>query len=319
MGQGQPLLRAALGDSVQTMTTPDFVTFYMEPELCQSAQSGKHNFIGKLANVVSRAGLEVQYVPFGSEGQRVGTEWSLSHIKSPSSERGLCFRRVYHYPFWQIEQSAERWSWDVAQAAFEPNSSDATEAERFYRFWQNRLFGDAPENAKKNGFIYVPLQGKLLDHRPFQICSPIEMVKHCLAQTDCPVIATLHPSERYSSLEIQALDALKKTHARLTVQIGGMNDLILGCDYIVTQNSSVAFNGYLFGKSALLFRKTDFHHIAVQADLDDLATGFAAVKRAEPDYPAYVHWYWQQNSINAGRPEAEERIAARLKRFGWPV
>ena len=301
------------------MTTPDFVTFYMEPELCQSAQAGQHNFIGKLANVVSRAGLEVQYVPFGSEGQRGRTEWSLNHIKSPSNERGLCFRRVYHYPFWQIEQSAERWSWDVAQTAFEPDSSDAAEAERFYKFWQSRLFGDAPKNTKKDGFVYVPLQGKLLDHRPFQTCSPIEMVKHCLAQTECPVIATLHPNERYSTLEVQALEVLEKSHARLTVQIGGMNDLILGCDYIVTQNSSVAFSGYLFGKPALLFRKTDFHHISVQADLDDLAIGFAAVKRTEPDYAAYVHWYWQKNSINAGRPEAEERIAARLRRFGWPV
>jgi hypothetical protein len=319
MGQGQPLLRAALGDSVQTMTTPDFVTFYMEPELCQSAQAGKHNFIGKLANVVSRAGLEVQYVPFGSEGQRGGTEWSLNHIKSPLNERGLCFRRVYHYPFWQIEQSAERWSWDVAQTAFEPDSSDAAEAERFYKFWQSRLFGGAPKNTKKDGFVYVPLQGKLLDHRPFQICSPIEMVKHCLAQTECPVIATLHPSESYSASETQALEALEKSHARLTVQIGSMSDLILGCDYIVTQNSSVAFNGYLFGKPALLFRKTDFHHIAVQANLDDLAASFAEVKHTEPDYVAYLHWYWQKNSINAGRPEAEERIAARLRRFGWPV
>ncbi|WP_335750773.1 hypothetical protein [Sulfitobacter sp.] len=319
MGQGQPLLRAALGDSVQTMTTPDFVTFYMEPELCQSAQAGKHNFIGKLANVVSRAGLEVQYVPFGSEGQRGGTEWSLNHIKSPLNERGLCFRRVYHYPFWQIEQSAERWSWDVAQTAFEPDSSDAAKAERFYKFWQSRLFGGAPKNTKKDGFVYVPLQGKLLDHRPFQICSPIEMVKHCLAQTECPVIATLHPSESYSASETQALEALEKSHARLTVQIGSMSDLILGCDYIVTQNSSVAFNGYLFGKPALLFRKTDFHHIAVQANLDDLAASFAEVKHTEPDYVAYLHWYWQKNSINAGRPEAEERIAARLRRFGWPV
>ena len=45
----------------------------------------------------------------------------MSHIKMPLDKRGLCFRRAYHYPFWQIEQTAERWSWDVAQAAFEPD------------------------------------------------------------------------------------------------------------------------------------------------------------------------------------------------------
>jgi hypothetical protein len=87
----------------------------------------------------------------------------------------------------------------------------------------------------------------------------------------------------------------------------------------VTQNSSVAFNGYFFGKLSLLFRKTDFHHIATQANLENLAEGFAAVQEIEPDYAAYIHWFWQKNSINAGRPEAEEMIARRLKRFGWPV
>lgn len=319
MGQGQLLLHPALGGSVRTMKATNFVTFYMEPDLCKSAQLGKHNFIGKLVGVMSRAGLEVQYLPFGQRSERKGIEWSMSHIKSPPDARGLCFRRAYQYPFWQIEQSEERWSWDIAQAAFEPVKSDAKEAERFYRFWQNRLFGDAPESARKSGFVYIPLQGMLLDHRPFQLCSPIQMVEHCLAQTDLPVIAGLHPNEHYSRPETRALDALEKVHDRLTVKVGGMNELLLGCDYVVTQNSSAAFNGYFFGKPALLFRKTDFHHIAVQADIADLAAGFSTVQTSRPDYAAYLHWFWQKNCINAGRPEAEERIAERLKRFCWPI
>jgi UDP-N-acetylglucosamine 2-epimerase len=147
----------------------------------------------------------------------------------------------------------------------------------------------------------------------------MEMVEHCLAHTSCQVIATLHPNEHYEKAEIAALERLAKMHQRLTVQSGGMVELLTACDYIVTQNSSVAFNGYFFGKPALLFRKAEFYHIAVQADMDELAQGFAAVAQAEPDYAAYTHWFWQKNSINAGRPEAEDMITARLKRFGWPV
>ena len=301
------------------MKSPETVTFYMEPELRQSAQSGKHNFIGKLADVMTRAGMDVQYAPFGPRGALEGPGWSMSHIKTPPNARGLCFRRAYHYPFWQIEQSAERWAWDVAQAPFVPDPYEATEASRFYSFWQNRLFGDAPQQATCDGVVYVPLQGKLLDHRPFQICSPIEMVAHCLTHTSGKVIAALHPGERYDMAELAALAALEGAHKRLTVQTGGMADLLAHCDYVVTQNSSVAFNGYFFGKPALLFRKADFHHIAIQADLADLAAGFDAVQRAAPDYAAYIHWFWQKNSINAGRPEADEMIAQRLKRFGWPV
>ena len=145
------------------------------------------------------------------------------------------------------------------------------------------------------------------------------MVEHCLAQTDMQVVATLHPNEHYENAEIVALEKLEKAHDRLTVQTGGMEDLLVGCDFIVTQNSSVAFNGYFFGKPSLLFRKADFHHIAVQAEIDDLAAGFAEVQQIRPDYAAYIHWFWQRNSINAGRLEATDMIAARLKRFGWPI
>ena len=84
----------------------------------------------------------------------------------------------------------------------------------------------------------------------------------------------------------------------------------------MTQNSSVAFNGYLFGKPALLFRKADFHHIAVQAGLDNLAAGFAELKRTEPDYAAYLYWYWQDESASTlAGPKQKEPIAARLKTF----
>lgn len=137
--------------------------------------------------------------------------------------------------------------------------------------------------------------------------------------TDQPVIATLHPNERYENAEIAALKKLEQAYDRLTVQTGGMEELLVGCDFIVTQNSSVAFNAYFFRKPSLLFRKTDFHHIAVQADINNLAAGFSKVQQIAPDYAAYIHWFWQRNSINAGRPEAEKKIAARLKRFGWPV
>jgi hypothetical protein len=301
------------------MSDRETVTFFMEPELCDSAQAGKHNFIAKVAAVLARAGMDAQYQPFGLRGAPQGKGYSLSHIKTPPDARGLCFRRVYHYPFWQIEQSAERWSWDVAQSEFAPDAAEAQEAARFYRFWQNRLFGDAPQRSAKGGFVYVPLQGKLSDHRPFQICSPLEMIEHCLAQSPLDVLATLHPHEQYGKAEIAALTKLEKTHGRLTIRTGGMEDLLADCAYVVTQNSSVAFNGYFFGKPALLFRRTDFHHIAVQADLADLAAGFDDVGQNAPDYAAYIHWFWQKNSINAGRPEAEALIARRLNRLGWPV
>ena len=306
-------------DSVGQMANQQTVRFYLEPPLRESAVAGAHNFIGLMAKVCAAAGLAPQYCDIADAGLANGG-YALTHMKPPESPNGLVFRRVYQYPFWQIDQTAARWDWDTAQAKFDPSQIDLAEAARFFAFWQERLYGAAPKATKQAGYIYVPLQGRLSEHRSFQTCSPLQMLEHCIAHEPLrQVIATLHPNEHYSAAEFAALERLERQHARLTVTVGDMVQHLQNCDYVVTQNSSAAFAGFFFQKPALLFAKIDFHHIAVRADMADLAESFAQVTRNTPDYGQYIWWFWQDQSINAGRVDAEAKIAARLRRFGWPI
>ncbi|MEX3316159.1 hypothetical protein [Sulfitobacter sp. PS-8MA] len=294
------------------------VDIYLEAPLRESAEAGAHNFIAKMTQALENARFRVAYRDIDGPVQDRGA-LSLSHMAPAPTARGLLFRRCYHYPFWQIEARPERWLWDVAQAQFDPAQVQAKAAAQFYRFWQKRLFGDAPRQARHDGPIYVALQGRLLQRRSFQTCSPIEMLAHTLGHGGKPVVAALHPKEDYSAPELAALERLAARHPALQLTTGGMEQHLASCAYMVTMNSAAAFSGYFFGKPALFFGEIDFHHIGVKADLSDLAGSFAAVAEARPDYAAYLYWFWQENCINAGRPEAEERIAARLRRFGWPV
>lgn len=304
--------------SVAHMTHRPTVTFYSEPGLRDSAAAGQHNFIAKVAAVLEQSGFEPQYEVFGPIGTLPGQGRTLSHMKQPPDADGLVFRRVYHYPFWQIERQAMRGDWDVAHATFDPAQVDAEKAGKFYRFWQQRLFGDLPRDAARDGFVYVPLQGRLLSHRSFQRCSPLEMIGQTLRhETQRDVIATLHPKETYTQEELASLDALQSRHPRLRIERGGMTDLLGRCEYIVTQNSGVAFDGMLFGKPAMLFADVDFHHIAIKAQMDDLGAGFAEAAQHQPPFATYLYWFWQERCINAGRPEASDQIADRLRRFGW--
>ncbi len=300
------------------MATGKPLIFYLEEPLRSSAAAGQHNFINQMVTVVSRAGFTPRFDTLPISG--VPTEGhSLSHMVEPPNKNGLLFRRVYQYPFWQIEAVAERWRWDVARAAFDPQDASA-DAARFYRFWQKRLFGDAPQTASREGFILVPLQGHLSRQRSFQTCSPLEMIKHCLVHNPGQsVIATLHPKESYSADDLAGLDALVREFPELTVTRGRMEAYLRTCDFVVTQNSGVAFSGFFFGKPALLFGKIDFHHITIRADPDALGESFARVRAHAPDYDKYIWWFWQDQSINAGRADAEQKIAARLARFGWPI
>lgn len=296
------------------------VRFHLDPELLASTAEGRHNFLNQIKTVCEAAGMQVELVR-NVEGSRRAVAgqggYDLFHMDPPTHDRALTVRRVYHYPFWAIEPHAERWRWRVAQADF-PGAADRKEADRFADFWRKRLFADAV--ATRTGHVYVPLQGRLEDHRTFQHCSPVDMIRTVLARdTRRNVVATLHPSEEYSQAQLSALEQLEWSEPRLTVETGGMARHLAGCDYVVTENSSAAFNGFFFGKPCILFARIDFHHIALNVMEIGEEEAFARVMRHRPDFAGYIHWFWQVMSINAGRPEAPAKIAEALRRGGWPV
>ncbi len=319
MRQGQVLPVRQLALSVAGMTTSHKVRFYLPEGLRQSAEAGDHNFLNKVSDVLRAADFEVLFEPpHLADPRRTG--YSLFHMERPFTRNSVTVRRNYYYPFWQIERTQERWNWDVAKARFDPEGIDPEEATRFYRFWQKRLYDEPLHNLGHDGFVYVPLQGKLLEKRSFQQCSPVEMIGHTLAQEpNRKVIAALHPKETYSEEEFAVLERLEAEYSQLELWMGDMEALLARCDYIVTQNSSVAFAGYFFGKPSVLFGLIDFHHIAANVELLGVAEAFKTARSSAPDYALYVWWFLQKMSINAGRPEAEERIRARLLALGWPV
>lgn len=321
--KGSLLSRSAGFTSVGRMSGQRILRFYLEDGLRQSAAAGQHNFINKIANVVQDAGYRVEY-RHNSTAERLKSAerrgYSMFHMDAPQHARALTIRRVYHYPFWAIEPSAKRWEWRVARTEFPAQDVSRKAAERFYCFWRDRLFGTAPDHTSRKGFVYVPLQGLVLDHRSFQTCSPLDMLRAVLQhEPQRPIVATLHPKETYTPADLSALEQLQQDHPRLSLRTGEMVTMLQTCDYVVTQNSSVAFDGFFFGKPAVLFGQIDFHHIAANvADLGP-AAAIRQAPRMAPDYAGYMQWFWQVMSINAGRAQAEQQIRAALLRAGWPM
>ena len=305
--------------SVGGMSNDRLIRFYLPDGLRQSAEAGEHNFLNKIASVLAGAGFKAEYLdPDMADPKASG--YSLFHMEEPFAQRSVTIRRAYYYPFWQIERTNERWNWDVARAVFDPGTVDRKTAEQFYGFWQKRLFKEPLKSLGREGFIYVPLQGRLTQARSFQTCSPLEMIQHTLEQdTERRVIAALHPKEIYTEEDFAALEKLDAAQDRLELRMGEMEALLPRCDYVVTENSSVGFAGFFFGKPCITFASIDFHHISADVGRLGVADAFAAVHDMAPDYAGYVWWFLQKMSINAGRPKAEENIRARLSALGWPV
>lgn len=303
------------------MRNARIVRFYLHKTLKERAETGNHNFINKFCAVLEREGFKVKFHNDGLEEQmksRVRPGYSVFLMSEPTDSRGVSMRLNYFYPFWNIEQSGKRWEWPVAKARFDAGEVPVEEAQRFARFWRKRLFEGAAEETTREGLVYVPLQGRLLTHRSFQACSPIRMIEHVLEQDrEREVVATLHPKEIYGDEEIAALEALEARHDRLTVSREGMVPLLQRCDYVVTQNSAVALSGYFFHKPAVLFGRINFHHIAANVHELGVAGAMAEVVGLAPQYDAYLWWFLQHMSINAGHDEAEGKIRDALVRAGW--
>lgn len=296
--------------------------FLLDDGLCQSLSAGRHNFLGKVRGVLEASGFVTEVRKDSVVEQmsaRAGGAWTIMHMAPVLDDRSVTMRRVYHYPFWAIEQTHERWGWQVARTAFDPDNVPRRRAERFFDFWGKRLFKGAASEARRDGFVYVPLQGRLRVARRFQSCSPISMLRAVCEGTDRPVRATLHPNEVYDAQDKAAIHALLSEFPHLEITQEPMTALLAGCDVVVCENSSVAFKGYFFGKPAILFAQSDFHHIALHGDARTCAETLTKAALHTPDYAGYVHWFWQRMSVNAGREEAADKIRARLERAGWPM
>lgn len=304
------------------MSEARIVRFYLDPEMRDSAEAGQHNFINRIVGVLKAAGFGVEFLQ-NSNFERMASAgregYTLFHMEDPFHDRALTMRRNYYYPFWQIERSAKRWEWEVAKTPFDAGVVPSKEAKRFATFWRKRLFSDLPKPSQQ-GYVYVPLQGRLLQHRSFQTCSPIQMIEEVLLHDPMrSVVATLHPKEVYTEEDLQVLENLTENHPRLSIEMGNMEGLLPGCDYVVSQNSGVVMAGYFLHKPAVLFGQIDFHHIAANVTQLGPQKAIELAPTLTPDYDAYLWWFLQHMSINAGRPEAEDKIAAALRRGGWPV
>ncbi|WP_136443203.1 hypothetical protein [Pacificoceanicola onchidii] len=302
------------------MAEPRIARLYLYPDLRRRVEAGRRGFLTSLVDLLRGDGWEVYLrndTPEELHEARTRSGYSLVRMITPPNRRGLTFRRTYFAPFWHIERVAERWDWPVAKTPFDPKTVQPHKALRFLNTMRHRHFHGA--RLSRDGFALVPLQGRLLERRSFQSCSPIQMLQTLLEhEPSRQVHATLHPKERYTPQEIGALDRLAAS-PRFSYGTGETDRLLPACDYVATMNSATALHGYFLEKPAVLFGKIDFHHIASNVSELGAAEAISRAAQQTPDYAAYLWWFFRDMAIDDSRPDAPARIQAALKAGGWPV
>ena len=290
---------------------------YLHSPLREAAEAGSVNLFRRMAGALPGWQLRFHSDTEAERFKAPDRGYGLFHMQPPNGPRILCLRKTYIAPFWRIEAMTERWLFDVARARFAPEEIPEPEAQDFARRWQAKILG--PGTPTRGGYLLVPLQGRIGEHRSFQAQSPLDMLETVLDRTAQPVVATLHPKEDYSPRELAALDRLAQRFPRFRLVSTPTPGLLLGCDAVITQNSSVALHGYFADKPAVLFAGSDFHHIAGSVPRDGLDAAFAALTAPPPDFARYLCWFFRRHAINGGAPECEQQIAARFLRHGWAL
>lgn len=304
------------------MKQAKILRIYLNEKTLKRARDGKIGFINQVLGAVQSQGFRAE-LRLDTDEQRLKSAhrngYSLFRMEDPFHNRAMTFRQVYLPQFWQIETTAKRWEWLVAKSEFKPQDVPKGDAAWFANYWRNILFKDTPD-IKNDGFVFIPLQGRLLQQRSFQSASPIQMIKSTLQYSDDhQIIASLHPHETYLPDEIAALDLLAKQNNRFSWVKSGSDGLLAACDYVVTQNSGLAFKGFFLKKPVLLFGRIDFHHIAAKTWEHGVEGSFDLVTRMQPDYERYLFWFLREMSIHSGRDDAQQRIIAAFRRGGWEI
>lgn len=300
------------------MRQPKILNIYLYPPVLHLARAGKSGFLNRLSRLLTDRGWQIN-IRWSGDGPRAQAPdqpgFALYHMEPPTHDRALTFRLAYHYPFWRLERQAQRWRWPVTRTAFDPASVPRVQADDFAHRLHRRVLGDV--TPSRGDHILVPLQGRLRQERSFQTASPITMLKR-VAHSGRPTIATLHPKENYDTDDLDALTALSVRYPNLTIG-GDSAQLLADCAFVVTQNSAVAFDGFILGKPAVLFAQSDFHHIAL--NVADLGAKDAIERAAShrPDFAGYLHWFLKQNSLDMMGKDADDRLLQAMRAGGWPV
>ena len=288
------------------------VSVHVGEDMRAGIAAGRVRSFARLVQALTSAGWHIDWRAPDAEP----LPFHITDTAPPMGPQGLVLRRAYAEPFFRLERSVHRWDWDVAHLPFPRRGHGPHLGQGLAATLRRKLLGQGP--VTREGFIFVPLQGRLLDTRSFQSASPLAMLEILLAHDPRPIRATLHPKEDYSPAELTALDDLARRSPRLTLG-GASQDLARTCDLIATQNSALAFAGYAAHKPALLFARCDFHHIAASVPRDGLAPALAALNGPEPPFDAYLHWFLRRHAIDVSAEDAAERFAARLATLGWPM
>ncbi|MDZ4391543.1 hypothetical protein [Cypionkella sp.] len=180
------------------------------------------------------------------------------------------------------------------------------------RYKQTKAVSDLPQGA-----IAVFLQGPAPQRIGQAYCSFEAMLEAvCAGAGGRPVLVKPHPLKPELGAEIIAA-VQAKGFAPITTD-ANVHDILAACCATVSINSATAMEGFLHGKPAVLFGRSDFHALVQTArEPAEFEVALARALTDPPDYAKALHWYFGQHCLDIAADSFDARLLAIFAEAGF--
>ena len=170
-----------------------------------------------------------------------------------------------------------------------------------------------------NGAIAVFFQGSRPRIAGTTEFTDLEMLKAGLnGVTHRPVVVKLHPAAEQSYESEEVLN-LASRNPRLILTDANVHDILKQAVITVSINSTLALEGFIHRKPAVLFGQADFHHFAGRVRYpDEFAKVFSQELQRDGGYAQYLSWYFQKNCLHLTSDTLEDEIWSIFESVGFP-
>ncbi|WP_152615755.1 hypothetical protein [Leisingera sp. ANG-M1] len=246
------------------------------------------------------------------------------HLQMPNVLNGSM---AYLPGFWHLAPQGVRCYSPIAEKPFRENMIPYKYAAQFYgklktkwkdgrqsRYNQSRDSTRLPKDA-----ISVFFQGNYPREVKATSFTDISMLRDVLEGAGShPVVVKPHPLLADVGTMVELAEIMEQD-GRITLTDANIHDILAVSCATVSVNSSVAVEGFLHRTPAILYGRSDFHHMA------ETVTGpgqfAAALERAQTrtgGYAQFMTWYFRNNCLEIGAANLEQRIWEIFTEAGFP-
>jgi hypothetical protein len=313
-------------------TAPAKVILHIDPRYHDRYHKAAHLAIFPLIeDIITRAGGQVIIEPRPPLTLPRDMRWGDGdlHIVQGGMARGVGYLNAglaYLTGYWHLDAQGVLADSSALGHTFDPAQMDANAASAFLtdlraRFVAPRAsrYRQAKDRADDlpQGCIAVFLQGPGVATRQQTYLGQKDMLRAVVQGAQGrQVMVKAHPLRREHGAALMA--DLRAEGLAFTEAHPNVHDLLAVCAVTVSINSAVAIEGFLHGKPAILFGRSDFAgQVETVRRAQDFPAALNSALTLPRDYAPWLHWYFTQVCIDITKCDASARILAVFDEAGF--